>query len=540
MADSEKIVVYDTTLRDGSQGEGISFSLQDKLLIAAKLDELGVDYIEGGYPLANPKDRQFFAEAAKLRLRHAVPVAFGNTRKGGAKVEDDPSVAAILDTGTRAVCMFGKTWDFHVREALRVGLDENLKMIADSVAFCRRAGREVIYDCEHFFDGYKANPQYALKTMLAAQEAGASVICLCDTNGGTLPEEVTAIIGEIAPHIGVTLGIHTHNDGDLGVANALAGVRAGATHVQGTINGLGERCGNADLVSIIANLRLKMNRRCLLPDSLTKLTEASRFVYDIANMNWRGNQPWVGASAFAHKAGVHAHAVARDARTYEHIDPALVGNDRRILISEQSGVSNIAPKFEKMGVPAPDRTVMRRIVDEVVALENAGWQFEAAEASFELLLRRHLGRDRRFFTLDHYRAVILRRGDGAPVTECTIKVHVGDGIEHTVAEGDGPVNALDAALRKALEPHYPSVRGIQLVDYKVRVINSKAATAAKVRVTIESRDGDHVYGTVGVSENILDASFRALTDAVEYKLLRDEERRGEEVSAGAGAVRTPR
>jgi 2-isopropylmalate synthase len=539
-----RVLVYDTTLRDGSQGEGISFSLQDKLMIAARLDELGVDYIEGGYPLSNPKDKAFFDEVRNLKLRHARPVAFGNTRKGSAKVEDDPSVNAVLAAGTPTTCIFGKTWDFHVREALRVSLDENLRMIADSVGHLKRAGREVVYDCEHFFDGWKANPEYALKTVLAAREAGADWIVLCDTNGGSLPDEVYAIAREVLPHVGEgRLGIHTHNDGDLGVANTLAAVRAGATQVQGTINGIGERCGNADLISVVANLRLKMKRDCLSADGLPRLTELSRFVYDIANMNWRDNQPFTGASAFAHKAGVHAHAVARDARTYEHIDPGLVGNDRRILISELSGASNVAVKLAAMGIAEPDRALMRKVLDEVVRLENEGWQFEAADASFELLLRRHLGRHREFFRLDHYRASVYKRDGAAPVTECTLKLHVGDKSEHTVAEGDGPVNALDAAVRKALEPHFPAVRGISLVDYKVRVINSKAATAAKVRVTIETRDrdwsgaaGDGVYGTVGVSENILDASFQALRDAIEYKLLRDEERRRGEVQHEAGWV----
>jgi len=520
-----RIVIYDTTLRDGSQGEGISFSLPDKLQIAARLDDLGVDYIEGGYPLSNPKDSAFFQEVKKLRLKHAKPVAFGNTRKGSVAVEDDLSVGAVLKADTPTVCFFGKSWDFHVREALRVPLEENLRMIADTVGHCKRKGREVIYDAEHFFDGYKANPTYAMQAILAARDAGADAVVLCDTNGGTLPHEVADICREVLPQLrGTVLGIHTHNDGDLGVANALSAVMAGADHVQGTVNGIGERCGNSDLISIIANLRLKMKLDCLRPESLTKLTDVSRYVYDVSNMNWRNNQPWVGSSAFAHKAGVHAQAMARDPRTYEHIDPKLVGNDRRILISELSGAGNINAKLAKLGIVVDDKTLTRRVLDDVVKLESEGWQFEGAEASFELLLRRHLGLHRKFFELDHYRAMILKRENLAPITECTIKLHAGSVVEHCVAEGDGPVNALDAALRKALEPHYPAIRKLQLVDFKVRVINSKAATAAKVRVVIESRDGDQLYGTIGVSENILDAAYRALVDSIEYLLIKEQER----------------
>jgi 2-isopropylmalate synthase len=439
------------------------------------------------------------------------------------------------------VCFFGKSWDFHVREALRAGLDENLRMIADSVEYCRGKGREVIYDAEHFFDGYKNNPKYALSTLLAAQEAGAHTVCLCDTNGGTLPEQVYDICREVAPHIQAVLGIHTHNDGDLGTANALAGVRAGASHVQGTINGIGERTGNCDLCSVIANLRLKMGRDCLSADGLRKLTDVSRFVYDVANMNWRNNQPFTGTSAFAHKAGVHAHAIARNTRTYEHIDPALVGNDRRILISELSGAGNIAAKLEKLGAAGADRTVMKGILDELVRLENEGYQFEAAEAGFELLLRRRLGMYRKFFELDHYRVAMLKRGHQNPISECTVKLRVGNVVEHTVAEGDGPVNALDRALRKALSGHYPALNDIHLVDYKVRVINSRAATAAKVRVMIETRDGDRIYGTIGVSENLLEASYQALVDSIEYKLLNDQERAGKATPAAtaSNAVAAP-
>jgi 2-isopropylmalate synthase len=517
-----RIHVYDTTLRDGSQGEGVNFSLTDKLNLTRRLDELGVDFIEGGYPLSNPKDFEYFQEVRKLPLRHARVAAFGMTRRKGVAPADDTCLKALLEAQTPLVTIVGKTWDLHVREVLGTTLEENLKMIADSVAHCRAAGRDVFYDAEHFFDGYRHNPEYALQTLRAAEEAGASVLVLCDTNGGTLPEEVAAAVEAVRRRLRVSLGIHCHNDCDVAVANTLAAVARGATQVQGTVNGIGERCGNADLVSIIANLVLKRGFEALRPDSLPRLTEVSRYVYETANMNFRNNQPFVGASAFAHKGGMHTHAIARNTASYEHIDPAAVGNERRILVSELSGQSTILTKTTKYQL-AHDRPLMQQILARVQNLENEGYEFEAAEASFDLLVQKTAGRYRPKFERLAYRVNIEADADGRPVTEATVKVRVGEQTMHTVSEGDGPVNALDGALRKALLPSYPRLGEMHLADYKVRVVNARAETAARVRVVIEWRDGGDVWGTVGVSENIVEASWLALADAVEYKLCKDEE-----------------
>ena len=517
-----RIAIYDTTLRDGSQGEGVNFSLQDKLLITSRLDALGVDYIEGGYPLSNPKDEAYFRQVRDLDLAGAKIVAFGMTRRRDIAAEDDTGMRTLVAAGTPAITIVGKTWDLHVREVLGVGLEENLRMIADSVAYCAGHAAEVIYDAEHFFDGWKHNPEYALKTLAAAAEAGAAWIVLCDTNGGTLPEQVARAVEGVSRAITVPIGIHTHNDGDLAVANTLAAVLGGATQVQGTINGIGERCGNVDLVSVVANLALKYQGYDLLrPNSLGHLTEVSRYVYETANMNFRPGQPFVGSSAFAHKGGMHVHAVRKIAHSYEHIDPASVGNERRVLVSELSGRSNIAEKFGEHGLDG-DPALLSRVLDRVQELENEGYQFEAAEASFVLLVERLAGRHRPHFDLTSYRVSVENGPDGHPLTEATVKLRVGQSVEHTVSEGDGPVNALDGALRKALEPHFPGLREMTLVDYKVRVINERAGTAARVRVVIESRDGDSVWGTVGVSENIIDASRLALMDAFEHKLAKDE------------------
>ena len=517
-----RVYVYDTTLRDGSQGEGVNFSLQDKLLITRRLDELGVDFIEGGYPLSNPKDFEYFQEVRKLNLRHARVAAFGMTRRKNARPEDDTCLKALLDAQAPVVTIVGKTWDLHVREVLGTTLEENLRMIADSVAFCKSAGREVFYDAEHFFDGYQHNPEYALQTLRAAQDAGATVVILCDTNGGTLPEKIAERVESVRRALRVELGIHCHNDSDVAVANTLAAVARGATQVQGTINGIGERCGNADLVSVIANLGLKLGYDVLAPGSVSRLTELSRYVYEIANMNFRTNQPFVGGSAFAHKGGMHTHAIARTTASYEHLDPAAVGNERRILVSELSGQSTILAKTTKYAV-ANDKALMTRILTRVQDLENAGYEFEAAEASFDLLVKKALGVYQSKFQRLAYRVNIETGADGLPVTEATVKVRVGDQVQHTVSEGDGPVNALDGALRKALLPFYPRAAEMHLADYKVRVVNARAETAAKVRVVIEWRDGEAVWGTVGVSENIIEASWLALADAVEYKLFKDEE-----------------
>jgi 2-isopropylmalate synthase len=526
-----RIRIYDTTLRDGSQGEGVNFSLQDKLLITRRLDEVGIDYIEGGYPLSNPKDFEYFQEVCKLPLKHAKVSAFGMTRRKNCDPAADVGLKALIDAQASVITLVGKTWDMHVTEVLGTTLDENLRMIADSIRFCRAQPhvREVFYDAEHFFDGYKANPEYALRTLKAAQEAGASVLILCDTNGGTLPEDIAGRMTAVQMALsGVELGIHCHNDCDMAVANTISGVDFGATQVQGTINGIGERCGNVNLISVIANLALKCGYEVLEPDSLRRLTELSRYVYEIANMNFRPDQPFVGTSAFAHKGGMHAHGVARVSSSYEHIDPALVGNERRILISELSGQSNILLKTAKYAIEN-NKEVNVKLRNLVQDLENQGYEFEAAEASFDMLVRKVLGTYRPRFERLAYRVNVESRegpsGSAAqtPETEATVKIRVGSDILHTVSEGDGPVNALDGALRKALQQAYPRLAEMQLVDYKVRVVNARAGTAARVRVVIESRDRTDVWGTVGVSENIIEASWLALVDSFEYKLFKDEE-----------------
>jgi 2-isopropylmalate synthase len=517
-----RIHIYDTTLRDGSQGEGVNFSLQDKLLITRKLDDLGVDYIEGGYPLSNPKDAEYFVEVGRLRLKHAKVAAFGMTRKKNAQAEDDPCLKALLAAQTPLVTLVGKTWDMHVREVLGTTLEENLRMIADSVAFCKAAGREVFYDAEHFFDGFKHNPEYALQTLRAAQDAGASVVILCDTNGGTLPDEIAERVDLVRRALRVDVGIHCHNDCDVAVANTLAAVAKGATQVQGTINGIGERCGNVDLVSVVANLVLKRGHDVLQSGSLARLTELSHYVYEVANMNFRPNQPFVGASAFAHKGGMHAHGVARNTASYEHIDPAKVGNQRRILVSELSGQASIVTKTKKYGV-AQDREMLVKILNRVQDLEHEGYEFEAADASFDLLVCKLAGKYQPKFERLAYRVNIETDATGKPVTEATVKVRVGNEVMHTVSEGDGPVNALDGALRKALTPFFANLGKLHLVDYKVRVVNARAESAAKVRVVIEWRyNGEDVFGTVGVSENVVEASWLALVDAVEYKWLQEK------------------
>jgi 2-isopropylmalate synthase len=515
-----RIFMYDTTLRDGSQGEGVNFSLQDKLLITARLDEAGFDYIEGGYPLSNPKDAAYFLAARDLDLKHAKLAAFGMTRRRDVAAEDDQGMKALVNAGTPAITVVGKSWDLHVHDVLNVSLDENLRMIGDSIAFCASHASEVIYDAEHFFDGFKRNPDYALRTIQAAVAAGAAWVVLCDTNGGALPDEIATAVSQVAREASVPLGIHTHNDGDLAVANALAAVSYGARQVQGTINGLGERCGNVDLCSVVANLALKYpGYSVLAPGKLDQLTELSRYVYETANMNFRASQPFVGTSAFAHKGGMHVHGVRKNATSYEHIDPSTVGNERRVLISELSGKSNIAEKLSEYGLEQ-DSELLARVLDRVQVLENEGYQFEAAEASFVLLVERLAHRHRRWFDAQAFHVTVSGNPGRNLVTstEATIKLLVDGVLEHTVSEGDGPVNALDGALRKALEAHYPRLKEMSLVDYKVRVINARAGTAARVRVVIESKDQENVWGTVGVSENVIEASWLALVDSFEYKL----------------------
>ncbi len=516
-----RIAIYDTTLRDGSQGEGVNFSLQDKLLITRRLDDLGIDYVEGGYPLSNPKDAEYFRAVRDLELSHAKVAAFGMTRRRDIAAEDDTGMKALVAAKTDAITVVGKSWDLHAREVLGVSLDENVHMIADSVAFLAANCPEVVYDAEHFFDGFKKNRDYALRTLKAAADSGARWIVLCDTNGGALPEEVADAVEEVRRAVSVPIGIHTHNDGDLAVANTLAAIAQGATQVQGTINGIGERCGNVDLCSVVANLALKYHGFELLrPGSLARLTEVSRYVYETANMNFRPGQPFVGSSAFAHKGGMHVHGVRKIAASYEHIDPTQVGNERRILVSELSGKSNMAEKLGEYGLES-DPALLARVLDRVQDLENEGYQFEAAEASFVLLVEKLAGRYCPKFERLNYRVSVENGPDGTPVTEATVKVRIDDSVEHTVSEGDGPVNAIDGALRKALERHFPRLREMQLVDYKVRVINEVAGTAARVRVVIESKDADSVWGTVGVSENIIEASWLALVDAFDHKVAKD-------------------
>ena len=523
-----RIEIYDTTLRDGTQGEGFNLSLQDKLMVAAKLDELGVDYVEGGYPLSNPKDAAFFREVKQLHLR-AVVSAFGMTRRRGVRCGDDAGMASLLEADTAAVTIVGKTSDYQVQRVLGVTLAENVEMIADTIRYLRAAGRRVIYDAEHFFDTYRTNPEYAMQTLAAAEAAGAETLVLCDTNGGSLPEQVAAATAAVRAACSARVGIHTHNDAGLALANAQAAIAAGATHAQGTVNGVGERCGNMDLLTLVANLQLKLGHDCLRPGTLGMLTEVSRFVSEVANVTPDPGQPYVGVSAFAHKGGMHVHAVQKDASTYEHAAPGSVGNQRKILVSEMSGASNIAATVGRRFGIENDRAALRAVLERVQDLENEGYQFEAADGSLELLVRTQVGRRGDFFKLDHYRTVILRTGEQAdPTAEATVKLRVNGAVEHTVAEGDGPVNALDQALRRALRPHHPGIDRLHLTDYKVRVINSKAETAAKVRVVIESRrtaaDGTRtVFGTIGVSGNVIDASWAALIDAYEVHLLHERE-----------------
>jgi len=514
----ERIKIYDTTLRDGMQTEGISFSLEDKLSIARYLDELGVDYVEGGYPASGPKDTQFFAEVAGMGLRNCKICAFGSTRRADTKVEDDISLNSILACKSPAATIVGKTWDLHVTSVLGCSLDDNIALCAESVKYLKKHGLETIFDAEHFYDGYRENPEFALKVLRAVAEAGADAIVLCDTNGGAMPNGIYDITKTVCKLLSpATIGIHTHNDTDCATANALAAVHAGARQVQGTMNGLGERCGNANLCTVIPNLALKMGYSVLTPDKIKALTEVSRFVFEICNMPPVMNMPYVGDSAFAHKAGLHVDALRKSKRTYEHIDPELVGNERRFLISELSGKSNILAELEKAQI-TQDKKLAKQILERVQELENEGYQFESANASFVLLIRKIMGTYKPAFELIKYMTKVEKRTSDGIITEATVKLKVGDKIEHVVGEGDGPVNALDAALRKALENFYPAIKEIHLIDYKVRVVNAKEGTAARVRVIIESRDKMDIWGTVGVSENIIEASWQALVDSVEYKL----------------------
>lgn len=520
-----RVWLYDTTLRDGTQAEDVSFLVADKIRIAQKLDELGIDYIEGGWPGSNPKDIAFFKDVRKVKLHHAKVAAFGSTRRAKVTPDKDNNIRTLIQAEPDTVTIFGKTWDFHVREALRISLEENLELINDSLAYLKQHVGEVVYDAEHFFDGYKANPEYALKTLEAAAQANVDCIVLCDTNGGSMPFEVAEIVKVVKKRIKTPLGIHTHNDGECAVANSLVAVENGVVHVQGTINGFGERCGNANLCSIIPALKLKMGRECISDEQLRSLRQVSRTIFELANLVPNKHQAYVGNSAFAHKGGVHVSAIQRHPETYEHIRPEKVGNMTRVLVSDLSGRSNILVKAEEFNVNIDSKDpVTLEILERIKELENQGFQFEGAEASFELLMRRALGSLRSFFSVIGFRVIDTKRHeDEMPSSEATVQVKVGGRIEHTAAEGNGPVNALDNALRKALEQFYPHLREMKLYDYKVRVLPAGKGTASMTRVLIESGDKSGRWGTVGVSDNIIDASYQALVDAIQYKLLRDQE-----------------
>lgn len=514
------IQIFDTTLRDGTQGEKVSFSAEDKFRIAKRLDEFGIDYIEGGWPGSNPKDMAFFDKAKTHTFSHAKIVAFGSTCRYGNEPENDPNLQALIEAETPAVAIFGKSWLLHVTEALKILPEENLELIAGSIRYLKEYNKEVIYDAEHFFDGYKDNPEYALKTLLTAQQAGADVLVLCDTNGGTLTSELSEIVSAVYKEVSTPLGIHAHNDAELAVANALAGVQAGAVHIQGTINGYGERCGNTNLCSVIPNLQLKMNYHCISDEQLSQLTTLSKFVSELGNLIPDNKQPYVGKSAFAHKGGIHVSAVMKNEQTYEHVRPEIVGNTRRVLVSDLSGKSNLTYKSEELGFKFDKHSdKSAEIVQELKKLESEGYQFEAAEASFELLVKQMTQSAPEFFNLEGFRVIIERNASGESRSEATIRVRVNDRIELSAAEGNGPVHALDAALRRALCEFYPEVSSIQLQDYKVRVLNEKDGTGAKVRVLIDSAKEGTSWGTVGVSENIIDASFKALSEGIIYFLM---------------------
>ena len=518
----DNIQIYDCTLRDGAQAEDIAFSVDDKLMVARRLDDLGVHYIEGGWPNpTNPKDLEFFLKARDVPFVNARIAAFGSTRRPSNPPEDDPTLRTLLEAATDVIAIFGKSWPLHVTDVLRTGLDENLELIRDSVAYLKSNGREVIYDAEHYFDGYKADPDYAIGTLQAAQEGGADLLVLCDTNGGVLPTELREIILATAERIQAPFGIHAHNDAGTGVANSIVAVELGAVQVQGTFNGYGERCGNANLCSVIPNLEIKLGKRCLGKERLRKLMDFSRFLSEVANVYHDHRQPYVGESAFAHKGGVHIDAMMKHSSSYEHCGAALVGNERRFLLSEQSGSATIAYRLDHL-LPDLDKRhpAVRRLLQKIKHLEHEGYVFEAAEASVEILARKALGTFRDPFQLISFRTINRKHGEGTEV-EAIVKIQVNGQVYHTVAEGDGPVNALDAALRQALEAVYPILSDVHLEDYKVRVLSSQDGTAAKVRVLIESSDGEGTWSTIGVSENIIEASWLALVDGLSYKLLKD-------------------
>jgi 2-isopropylmalate synthase len=514
------VKIFDTTLRDGTQGEGISLSVEDKIKIARKLDELGVHYIEGGWPGSNSKDIEFFERARTMTFTNAKITAFGSTRRKDSIASDDINLNRLVESGAKVATIFGKSWDFHVTTAIQTTLEENLNMIYDSVLFLKNSGMEVIYDAEHFFDGYKNNPDYALQTIKKAQDAGADWIVLCDTNGGSLPNEVTAIVTTVTQHVTTPVGIHAHNDCELGVANSLAAVQAGARQVQGTINGYGERCGNANLSSIIPNLQLKLNYDVISEDELESLTSVSRYISEIANMHMPVNQPYVGNAAFAHKGGIHVSAILKDASTYEHTKPELVGNKQRVLVSELAGQSNVLVKAQELNLDFnKEHQKTKEVIEKIKDMEHQGYQFEGADATLELLLREAFEGLEEIFTLESFKMLVEKTTNHAVVSEAIVKVKVHGETIYTAAEGNGPVNALDNALRKALIQYYPDIKNVHLSDYKVRVLDEKGATAGKVRVLMESTDFNSTWNTLGVSSNIIEASWYALVDSLRYALI---------------------
>ncbi|MFA5411211.1 MAG: citramalate synthase [Candidatus Omnitrophota bacterium] len=518
-----EVKLYDTTLRDGAQGEGISYSVMDKIRICQELDKLGIHYIEGGWPGSNPKDMEFFLKMSKKRLKNSQLTAFSMTRRPHTRAEEDANLKALVKSQAKVITIVGKTWDLHIGDVLKTAPEENLKMIKDTVTFLVSRGLVVFYDAEHFFDAYKANQDYSLKCLVTAQEAGAKAVVLCDTNGGTITSEISKVVKEVRPRINAWLGIHCHNDSGLAVANTLGAVEAGCDIVQGTINGYGERCGNADLIPIIANLKLKLNIDCISSGNLKQLTHVSHFISEVSNMRVRNDQPFTGESSFAHKGGMHINAMMKNPKTYEHIDPALVGNRRRILVSELGGKTGILLRAKALEFDlSKEDPQTKRILKLVQKLEHQGYHFEAAEASFELLMKKALKRYKKFFELEGFRVVVEKESDKKITSEAIIKIKVKGAKEHTAAEGDGPVNALDNALRKALKDFYPTLSRMHLSDFKVRVLDEKAGTAAKVRVLIQSQDENDAWNTIGVSENIIEASWQALVDSVEYKLLKDQ------------------
>ncbi len=520
-----KVYIYDSTLRDGAQAEGISFSVEDKLKLVEKLDELGINYIEAGNPGSNPKDLEFFRRVKEMELKHIKLAAFGSTRRVGIKVEDDNNVQSLLKADTPAVAIFGKSWDLHVKDILKTTLDENLKMIEETIHFLKEKGKEVVFDAEHFFDGYKENSDYAMKALQAAVDGGADCLALCETNGGCFPLEVYEITKKVCETFDVPVGIHCHNDTGMAVANSIVAVEAGAVHVQGTFNGFGERCGNANLCTIIPNLQIKKGKECIPPENIKMMTSVARYISELANVAHNERAPYVGYSSFAHKGGMHIDGVNKNPKTFEHIDPSLVGNRRRFLMSEVAGRATILSKIN-----AVDPTITKnspeskQIIDKLKALEHEGYQFEGAESSFELVIRKELGKYTPFFELDHFKVIVGEPSRADESSSAIIKINVNGEEEITASEGDGPVNALDKALRKALERFYPELKEMRLTDFKVRVLDSKTATASKVRVLIESSDGEDVWNTIGVSTDIIDASWKALVDSVEYKLLKDQEK----------------